>query len=308
MEQPSINSQNYIIDSIPSSPTALTGRKDRTLKTLKDNPRAKKYLKTTENITTQGDKQTSPDLPEQDKPTENIDTVVNVEGTTANFIDIRKSFVKKVLVILFIQLGITSLFIGATFVDSLGVRHFVKTNTPTLIFMALLSFGSLIIIMCKRNLSRKVPYNYLLLFFYTCGMSYLVASLAAFTSSQVVLFAGVATMVIVFAILIYALLSKSSINFSRMLIIIFVLICLLLLGTGPLFTGKIQQIIFSLMITFLFGVYLAFSIKRLKDRYDELYSIDDYIIAALDIYINIVYIFVFMLEICRKCFTYMNSN
>lgn len=59
------------------------------------------------------------------------------------------------------------------------------------------------------------------------------------------------------------------------------------------FTSYIVSTIVSLLIIGMFSAYLVFDIQRLTNprKNSYTYSVDDYIIAALDIYIDIVMIF-----------------
>ena len=58
----------------------------------------------------------------------------------------------------------------------------------------------------------------------------------------------------------------------------------------------------SLAIIGLFSLYLVFDLQRLSTKAKEslAYSIDDYIIAALDIYIDIVIIFKELLYLLQR--------
>ena len=67
--------------------------------------------------------------------------------------------------------------------------------------------------------------------------------------------------------------------------VILLILCLLS------FRDKITETLVSLIIVAVFGVFLVFDIQRLKGKFFISYKIDDYIIAALDIYIDVVLIF-----------------
>lgn len=52
-----------------------------------------------------------------------------------------------------------------------------------------------------------------------------------------------------------------------------------------------SKVIVSLAIIGLFSLYLVFDLQRLTGKKSITYTMDDYIIAALDIYIDIVIMF-----------------
>jgi FtsH-binding integral membrane protein len=50
----------------------------------------------------------------------------------------------------------------------------------------------------------------------------------------------------------------------------------------------------------LFSLYLVFDTQLILGRFGKEYSIDDYILAALNIYIDIVQLFLFILSLLRR--------
>lgn len=214
--------------------------------------------------------------------------------------DLRKKFMRKVLAILFLQLLITGFAIGLTFIKSIGVREFMATNLPVMIIMSVLSIGSLIVLTCNREACRKVPKNYILLFTYTISISYLLGGIAAMTESNIVLYAGAATALVVLGISLYACTAKKDLTRRGMGISTLMTMVIFLLIISLVFQARILQIIFSAAVALIFGLHLTFNIQKLTGKYEDQYSLDDYIIASLDMYVDIVQIFLALLEIFRR--------
>jgi len=241
---------------------------------------------------------------EKNKPNPTVPTTTTPQPNEPVSVlpNLRINFMRKVFAILFIQLLISGVTVGLTFVPSLGVRHFMSTNLPVIIVMALMSIGALCILIFKRESCRKVPRNYMLLFSYTIGTSYVLGSLAAVTESNVVLYAGGATLVVVLAISVYACTAKRDLTSKGMGFTTLFTTMLILVIVGIVLRGHATGIALSGVVAFAFGIHLTFNIQKLTGKYEVQYSLDDYIIASLDIYVDIVQIFVAILNIFRKLF------
>ena len=57
------------------------------------------------------------------------------------------------------------------------------------------------------------------------------------------------------------------------------------------FRDKYVQMLISISIIFLFSFYLIYDIQKLTSKYAKKYTIDDYIVAALELYIDFLIIF-----------------
>lgn len=57
------------------------------------------------------------------------------------------------------------------------------------------------------------------------------------------------------------------------------------------------RIIVSLIFVGIFAIFLAYDLQRVSGRFGDEYSIDDYVIAALMIYVDIIIMFKCILQI-----------
>lgn len=131
----------------------------------------------------------------------------------------------------------------------------------------------------------------MLLFSYTFSESYLVSYLCGVTDPFIVLLAGGLITFIVLALSLYACFSKTDVTMKTSLLIYFPLAVIVILIVAGSYSSYISKVIVSLAIIGLFSLYLVFDLQRLTGKKSLTYSIDDYIIAALDIYIDIVILF-----------------
>lgn len=85
----------------------------------------------------------------------------------------RIGFIRKVYLILFTQLFVTAA--GVVFVfNSKGVYDFVYRNVALMFVAMALYVVCVIVLGCFRNVSRRVPVNYILLAVLTLAMTYMV--------------------------------------------------------------------------------------------------------------------------------------
>lgn len=66
------------------------------------------------------------------------------------------------------------------------------------------------------------------------------------------------------------------------------------------YPAYISHTIMSLFIVLLFSTYLVYDIQRLVHKGDYSYDLDEYIIAALDIYIDVIIIFKELLSVLGR--------
>lgn len=101
------------------------------------------------------------------------------------------SFIRKVYGILTLQLLIT-FGITAIFVFSTTVQDWVLSHPGVLYSAIALQFVFIIILVCFRESTRVVPYNYLLLFGFTLAESYLIGAISSqYTTDSVLIAFGI---------------------------------------------------------------------------------------------------------------------
>jgi FtsH-binding integral membrane protein len=211
---------------------------------------------------------------------------------------IRRAFVRKVLLILTAQILVSAFMVGMTFFPNGVVKNFMLRNSYLAIISTVLGIILLIALVWKRENLQKVPRNYILLTIFTVCMSYSLAFLASFSNGAGVLIAAGLTFLIVVSALIYVSMSKKK-NFSKLGLYLAQIIPLFfaLPIIGYFFPGLvIRALIGAGIVTFL-ALHLTFEIVRVMGRCESKYSVDDYILAALDIYIDIYLIFLELLKI-----------
>jgi len=212
---------------------------------------------------------------------------------------LRINFTRKVFGIAAAQILATGLFVHLLtshrwffkilyyFGGSVSIAGFVALITS----IALGFFGSI---------SRTVPLNYILLSIFTMAESYCIGFLAGQFSKEAVIMSMYLTAAVVGALTIYAMRSKTEITYYGGLIV------LLSLGTGVLsFINWFTR--FSFFESLLFcggsimtGLYFIYDVKLLMGRDRFSLRLDDYIRGAMHLYIDVVRIFIDILQIIAE--------
>ncbi|XP_040573983.1 protein lifeguard 1 [Lepeophtheirus salmonis] len=232
---------------------------------------------------------------------ENSDDAEGVRIQNADAFDdkkVRNAFTRKVFVILSIQLlfscGVIALF---TYIQPL--RNFTYTYSYLayfpLIFYLVLSCG----LICSENLRRTFPCNLILLGLLTLCMSIFLGFLVAKVEPVAVLMAVGITTGITITLTIFAMQTKWDITGCGAYLLIFGVIALAC-GIAMIFLprNKYVLIAYGAGTAILFSVYLVYDVQLMLGG-NHKYSIspEDYIMAALSLYIDIVNIFTSILTI-----------
>ena len=210
--------------------------------------------------------------------------------------NIREGFIVKVYGILACQLLLLFLivllgFINSTFHELLLTSKFIYILTFILFIMCIL------IIIFNPSLLQKVPINYIILFIFTFSYSWWIALYTINFSPSIVLISIFLTLVTVVTLTIYAQMTKNDFSvIGGILINSFVLLlsCSLVLIFVDISLFNVIMVFFGLII---FSLYLLFDVQLVIGKGQIKYGEDDYIFAALNLYIDIIGIFVRILEL-----------
>lgn len=215
----------------------------------------------------------------------------------ADFTDkkLRLGFIKKVFGIVAVQLLVTTL-ICLIPMFSVTFMTFQRTYWYIVILTAVLSIAILYIIIYTK-LGRKVPINYILLIVFTLCEAYTVSYIASRYDPETVAFAAGLTCLIVTGLSLYAAFTKTDFTKCGG----FLLVCMIALIGGSIlgffFRNKIFRLVLSVVGVIVFGLYLIFDIQLIMGNKKNKMSKDDYILAAMMLYIDIIQIFLYLLQI-----------
>lgn len=216
--------------------------------------------------------------------------------------NVRKRFVQKVYSLICCQLILTA---GISFLamqtTHAGFGLFLRANPWTLWVMLGINLVTMIMVFCCRSMARTVPTNYILLTIFTVSEAWMVAFICAWYQAQgaadIVLMAVLMTAAMTFALTLYACTAKTDFTLYGGALFILGCVLLLIMIFGLFVRNPIVHVVISALVIGLYGFYLIYDTQLVIGGKTYELSIDDYVIGAIIIYIDIIVLFLRILEI-----------
>ncbi|XP_040288361.1 protein lifeguard 1 [Bufo bufo] len=213
--------------------------------------------------------------------------------------NIRRAFIRKVFLVLTAQLLVTFAFVAVfTFVE--GVRVYVKRNTWTYYLSYAIFFVSLITLSCCGDFRRRHPWNLVALSILTLSLSYMVGMIASFYDTDAVIMAMGITVAVCFTVVLFSMQTKYDFTscmgvlmVSLVVLIIFSILCIFI-------RNKILEIVYASLGALLFTCFLAVDTQMILGNKQLSLSPEEYVFAALNLYTDIINIFLYILAIIGK--------
>ncbi|XP_039482528.1 protein lifeguard 1 isoform X3 [Drosophila santomea] len=213
---------------------------------------------------------------------------------------IRMGFVRKVFGILLVQLLFT-LAVIAIFAYHQPTKDFIQENFLLVLVAMIVNVIVLTTIVCVENVRRRHPVNLICLALYTFTMSLLLGTAASLMDSNVVISAVGITTVLVIALCIYAVQTKYDYTAAGGVILTFVMILLVLSVCGFWMPDFVDSLPITCLCTFIGCFFLIVDMQSIVggNRSEQL-DPEEYVFAALTLYVDVVRIFIYILRILEK--------
>lgn len=213
----------------------------------------------------------------------------NVAGAPAL---IRKGFLKKVYGLLSLQLTMTTL-IAAVCMATPQIKEGVQSHPGFLLAAFVSSFAILIALFVKR---RESPINLILLAAFTIVESYTIGVLVSFYDVAVVLQAFFLTAGVVVGLTVFAFQTKK--DFTHWGTGLFAGLWILILGGFmQIFVGgEVTDTLMAVFGALLFSGFILFDTQMIMKRV----SPEEYIVATIELYLDIINLFIEILKIIEK--------
>jgi len=220
---------------------------------------------------------------------------------------VRHGFVQKVYGIVAAQLLLT-VAIGAVIMKAGEKLRHNEGVTMTLTFMSLtVSLGLMCVFTCKPNLRREFPTNYILLALFTVTEAVMVGFVSLqYTEESLFMALGISAVAVV-AMSVFA--CQTRWDFRGVGPYVFCAFAILsvsgllvgmayLLGLAGPAALHVHRLLMSACGALVFSVYLIFDTQLIiGGKHGERFEVDDYAMAAICLYLDIVQIFQCVLEV-----------
>ncbi|KAM6918641.1 protein lifeguard 3-like [Xenentodon cancila] len=224
-------------------------------------------------------------------------------GSGWDSLSIRHAFIRKVYLILAFQLAVTTAIVSV-FIFVEPVRYFVQRNQAVYWASYAVYVVTHLVLVCCKGPRRKFPWNVILLFIFTLAFSYMTGSISSFYDTKAVFLALVITAVVCVVVTVFCFQTKVDLTKCQGLFCV--------LGIVVFVTGIITAIVLSFKYilwlhmlyaaigAIVFTLFLAYHTQMLIGNRKHAISPEEYVFAALSIYLDIVQIFLFLLQIIGR--------
>jgi len=217
---------------------------------------------------------------------------------------IRRGFISKVYTILSVQL-LLNLMIGGVMYGSMSIRDAHKYAG---VAMACSLFSLVLLLSvtcCCAQLMRKFPHNFLFLFGFTVGESVAVGFACLMYSLPSVLLALASTCAVVVCLTVYAVYTKHDFTGWNPYLqaVLWTMICFSLTMFIWSFFAPIPeavQMVYSFLGVILFSLYIVYDTQCIVGGRQRQLEIDDYCLAALMLYLDILNLFLHLLRLLGR--------
>jgi len=204
-----------------------------------------------------------------------------------------------------VQLAITCAGVAGLYVSKdwnlIFKRYEAMLMIPSIVVAVVIMCG----IACCKTCSRKVPMNYICLLVYTLAITILVMAVAGKYNPESVLLCASMTASVTFGIVMMGCVLKGDMYwcfgclagpvFGSIPVALFVTFGVLN-GSNSIYGSPGLMLLFGYLLCTILSIYIIYDVGIIIDKNVGL-SYDDYIIAALILYSDIIYMFLWLLSL-----------
>ncbi|XP_033506393.1 transmembrane BAX inhibitor motif containing 1a [Epinephelus lanceolatus] len=221
-------------------------------------------------------------------------------GSGFDDLSIRHAFIRKVYLILAVQLLVTTAIVAVfTFVKP--VKYFVRQNKAIYWTSYAVYIVTHLVLVCCKGPRRKFPWNVILLSVFTLALSYMTGSISSYYDTKAVFLALGITAVVCIAVTIFCFQTKVDFTkcqglFCVLGIVVFVIGIITTIVLSFKYIPWLHML-YAAIGAIAFTLFLAYHTQLLIGNRKHSISPEEYVFAALSIYVDIVQIFLFLLQI-----------
>ncbi|XP_041371843.1 protein lifeguard 1-like [Gigantopelta aegis] len=210
---------------------------------------------------------------------------------------IRKGFIRKVYAILCCQVLVT-MAIMSMFIYIDEVKYY-SIHNPWMWYLAFaMTIVTLIVLACCPEVRRNYPINFILLAVFTVCEGFLLGTVASHYDEDTVLIAVGVTAVVCLSLTLFAFQTKIDFTMMGGLLFVFFIILFCFGILCLIIRSRFASLAYACIGALLFSAYLVFDTQlMLGGKHKYALSPEEHIFAALNLYLDIINIFIFILSI-----------
>ena len=215
---------------------------------------------------------------------------------------LRRGFLKKVYGLLSIQMLVTVGFVAMFMFDD-KVKSYTQQNQWVLITAFVAYLFSAFAIICCGDLRRKHPHGLILLAIVTLSMSTLVGVISATYDAQAVIIAASLTTGATLGLSLYACFTKRDFTtmggpLCSLFLVLFMSAFLFMWLPVSDGVSNTMNIVYGSVGAFVMCLFIVYDTQlMLGGKHKYAISMDEYVFAALNLYLDIINLFLYLLRI-----------
>ena len=236
-----------------------------------------------------------------------------------SFLDraVRMKFIRKVCTIIFLQLLATILIVALTILTDARkimcereLKGRCVQQSDAALILYIVGFVVFIVtyfaIACCERVRKKSPGNIIAIIIFTLSLSMMVSMICLYHEVTWVLMAMGITAALCLGLTLFSFQTK--IDFTGIgpylfvacwCLFLFGIMAIIFAGTGE--TGRIIHAVYSSLIALLFSLFLVYDTQRIMGGKKHSISPEEHIWASIEIYTDVIYIFLGILGIGGSC-------
>jgi len=212
----------------------------------------------------------------------------------------RQKFITRVYSILWVQLVVTSIFIGCCNQIQPLQKFMISGWGSTLVFPCFILMIVLsCMIYCRHDIIKTCPGSGIYLTLFTGASTYILGYVGVVTSSETLLLAGLSTLGIFSGLSLYAVQTKYDYT-DKGGYLLALLLGLVICGLFIPFTSlPILSIVYSSAGSIIFSFYIVYDTQLIVcgNHRSVMFHIDDYVLASVSLYLDIINLFLMLLDL-----------
>ncbi|XP_044214195.1 protein lifeguard 1 [Thunnus albacares] len=215
---------------------------------------------------------------------------------------IRRGFIRKVYLTLMTQLLVTVGIICAfLYWDTL--KEWTFANSWFSFSLMAAAMVLILALSCCDNLRRQVPLNFIALGLFTIVEGLMLGSVTVYFEAEAVLWAVGATALVSFALSLFAMQSKWDFTTANGSLWVFAWTLFSFALLCGILRSQYLYITYACLGTLLFSLYLVFDTQLILGGKHRTYQLspEEYVFAALNLYLDIVTLFLMLLKLIGLC-------
>ncbi|XP_047227385.1 protein lifeguard 3-like [Girardinichthys multiradiatus] len=213
---------------------------------------------------------------------------------------IRHAFIRKVYLILTVQLAVTFAVVAVfTFVHP--VKLFVITYPAIYWASYAVFFFVYCILICCKEPRRRFPLNLVLLGVFTIALSFMAGSVSSYYQTKAVIIAMGITAIVCIAVTVFCFQTKVDFTSCGSLLCI-AAVLLMIIGIVSAIVLSFKYVpwlhmLYAAIGAIVYTLFLVYNTQLLIGNRELAISPEEYIYGALSLYVDIVHIFLFIIQV-----------